>query len=102
MIKITAPQELPDPVEKCNPREWNPRYKVESESVTRRVKLYNKLHNTLDELEDKNSDLVHSLSNQVTYVKKLDTVIGINSQAIANLTSVIKDNVVHSHEIFKP
>ena len=55
MIKITAPQELPDPVEKCNPREWNPRYKVESESVTRRVKLYNKLHNTLDELEDKNS-----------------------------------------------
>ena len=30
----------------------------------------NKLHNTVDELEDKNSDLVHSLSNQVTYVKK--------------------------------
>jgi len=99
MIKITAPQEPPDPVEKCNPRERNPRYKVESENnVTRRVKLYNKLHNTLDELEDKNSDLVHSLSNQVTYVKKLDTVIGINSQAIANLTSVIKDNVVHSHD----
>ena len=30
----------------------------------------NKLRNTLDEMEDKNSDLVHSLSNQVTYVKK--------------------------------
>jgi hypothetical protein len=33
----------------------------------------NKLHSTLDELEDKNSDLVHSLSNQVTYARKLDT-----------------------------
>ena len=61
----------------------------------------NKLLNTLDELEDKNRDLVHSLSNQVTYVRKLDTVIGINSQAIANLTTVIKDNLVHSHEKFQ-
>ena len=59
-----------------------------------------KLHNTLDELKDKNSDLVHSLSNQVTYVKKLDTVTGINSEAIANLTTVIKDNLVRSHEKF--
>ena len=39
----------------------------------------NKLHNTLDKLKDKNSDLVHSLSYQVTHVRKLDTVIGINS-----------------------
>jgi len=102
MIKITALQEPPDSVEKCNPREQNPRYKVESENnVTRRVKLYNKLHNTLDELKDKNSDLVQSLSNQVTYVKKLDPVIGINSQAVANLTTVIKDNPVHLHEKFQ-
>jgi len=50
---------------------------------------------TLDKFEDKNSDLVHALSNQVTYVKKLDTVIGINSQAIASLTTVIKDNLIH-------
>ena len=61
----------------------------------------NKLHNTLDELEDKNSDLVYSLSNQVTYVKKPDTVTGINSEAIANLTTVIKNNLVHSHEKFQ-
>ena len=61
----------------------------------------NKLHDTLDELKDKNSDLIHSLSNQVTYAKKLDTVTGINSQAIANLTTVIKDNLVHSHEKFQ-
>jgi hypothetical protein len=61
----------------------------------------NKLHNTLDELKDKNSDIVHSLSNQVTYMKKLDTVTGINSQATANLTTVSKDNLVHSHEEFK-
>jgi len=31
-------------------------------------------------------------------VKKLDTVTGINSQAIENLTAVIKDKLVHSHE----
>ena len=61
----------------------------------------NKLHNTLHELEDKNSDIVHSLSNQVTYVKKLDTVTKINAEAIANLTTVIKDNLVHSHEKFQ-
>ena len=52
-------------------------------------------------MEDKNSDLVHSLSNQVTYVKKLNTVTGINFEAIANLTTVIKDNLVHSHEMFQ-
>jgi hypothetical protein len=61
----------------------------------------NKLHNTLDELQDKNSDIVHSLFDQVTYVKKLDTVIGINSQTIANLTSIIKDNLIHSQENFQ-
>jgi len=61
----------------------------------------NKLHNTLDELKDKNPKLVHSLSNRVTYVRKLDTVIGINSQAIANLTTVVKDNLVHSNEKFE-
>jgi len=60
-----------------------------------------KLHNILDELENYNSDLLHSLSNRVSYVKKLDTVTGINSQAIANLTTIIKDNLVHSHEKFK-
>jgi len=61
----------------------------------------NNLHSALDELKDKNSDLVHSLSSQVTYVKKLATVTGINSQAIANLTTVIKDNLVYSHEKFQ-
>jgi hypothetical protein len=61
----------------------------------------NNLHNTLDELKDKNSDLVHSLSNQVTYVRKLVTVTGINSQAIANTTTLIKDNLVHQHEKFQ-
>jgi hypothetical protein len=34
-------------------------------------------------------------------VKKLDTVIGINCQAVANLTTIIKDNQVHSDEKFQ-
>ena len=34
-------------------------------------------------------------------MKKLDTVTGINSQAIANLTNVSKDKLVHTHEEFQ-
>jgi hypothetical protein len=61
----------------------------------------NKLHNILDKLEYKNFDLVQSLSNQITYVKKLYTLTGINSQAIANFTTVIMDNLIHSHKKFQ-
>ena len=41
----------------------------------------------LHELQSKNADIVHSLLNQVTYVKRLDQVTRVNTDAIANLSS---------------
>jgi len=52
------------------------------------------LHGVLLELKYRNSDLIHPWSNQVTFVKKLDTITAINIKAIANLTTIIKDNIV--------
>ena len=42
------------------------------------------LHNTLDSLQASTSDIVHSLTNQVTYDKKLHTMARVNANAIAN------------------
>jgi hypothetical protein len=59
------------------------------------------LHETLDGLKSTTSDLVHSLNSQLTYVKKLDTATSINAMAIANLSSIVKDNVIQSHNTFQ-
>ena len=56
------------------------------------------LHDVLNELKFENSDILHSLANQFTYVKKLNTAVEIDTAAIANLSSIIKDIMVHSHE----
>jgi hypothetical protein len=47
------------------------------------------LHDTLYELQSSNSDIVNSLSNHVTYIKKLDTATQVNANAIANLFSIV-------------
>jgi hypothetical protein len=59
------------------------------------------LHDTLNELQSSNSDIVHSLSNQVTYAKKLDTTTQVNANAIANLSSIVKDIVLQSYDNFQ-
>ena len=58
------------------------------------------LHNTLNELQSSTSDIAHSVSNQVTYVKKLDTATKVNANAVANLSSILKDIVIQSYERF--
>jgi len=58
------------------------------------------LHETLDGLKSTTSDIVHKLNSQLTYVKKLDTATGINAMAIANLSSIVKDIVIQSHNKF--
>jgi len=45
------------------------------------------LHDVLNELQFQNSDISHSLSNQFTYVKKLNTAVKIDTEAIANLSN---------------
>jgi hypothetical protein len=59
------------------------------------------LHNTLEKLQVQNSDIVHSLNNQLTLVKKLSSAIEVSTDAVANLSSIVKDNPVQSHAKFQ-
>ena len=53
------------------------------------------LHEELEELRQRNSDIAHSVSYQLSYVKDLGKV---NAEAIANLSSVIKEQMIQSHD----
>jgi hypothetical protein len=59
------------------------------------------LHETFDGLKSATFDIVHSLNSQLTYVNKSDTATGINAMAIANLSSIVKDIVIQSHNKFQ-
>ena len=61
----------------------------------------NSLHEALDELQLTQKDIVHSTIQQVTYIKKLDTVTSVTSQAIANLSGILKDVMIKSDDKFK-
>jgi hypothetical protein len=41
---------------------------------------------------------MHSLTNQLTYVRDLSMSSKVNAGAIANLSSVLKDQIVKSHD----
>ena len=56
------------------------------------------LHGTIDELKSKEVDIVHSLANQLTYVKGLGQNTRINTDAISNMSSIVKNELVHSHD----
>ena len=57
-----------------------------------------KLHDVFTELKSRNSDIVHSLANQLMYVKKLDSFSAVKTDAIANLSSIVKENLMNSHD----
>jgi hypothetical protein len=59
------------------------------------------LHRTLEDLQEKHADVTHSLSNQLTYIKNLGTLTEASADAIANLSSVVKDAVVQSRGKFQ-
>jgi len=59
------------------------------------------LHDLLNELQFQNSDISHFLANQFPYVKELNTAVKIDTEAIANLSNIIKDNMIQSHEKFQ-
>jgi len=42
------------------------------------------LHNVFDDLQTRNSDIIRSMNNQLSYVKKLDNTAAVNADAIAN------------------
>jgi hypothetical protein len=57
---------------------------------TETISDIHELHNIFDNLQPKNADIVHSLDNQLTCVKKLDTVAAVNTDSIMNLSSITK------------
>jgi hypothetical protein len=59
------------------------------------------LHEVFNELQGSQTDVIHSISKEVTYMKQLDALTGVNSGTTANLSSIVKDVVIHSHDKFK-
>jgi len=59
-----------------------------------------RLHQTIEELETKDADIIHSLENQMTYVKNLDLSSRLQTQSIANLSTVVKKFMIDSHDRF--
>ena len=57
------------------------------------------LHQALDKLQGEEADIVHS-ENQITYIRNLELSSRVNSQAISNLSVVVKDFMVQSHDRF--
>jgi hypothetical protein len=58
----------------------------------------NQLHGTIDELKSKEADIVHSLANQLTYVKGLVENKRINTYAISDMSKIVRNKLVHSHD----
>jgi hypothetical protein len=59
------------------------------------------LHSVIDELQENQKNVIHSVTNQFTYIKKLDSIATVNVEAISNLSRIIKENVIYSHEKFQ-
>jgi hypothetical protein len=59
------------------------------------------LNDVVNDLQLKNDDIVHSLANQLTYVNDLSTSNKINAGAIANITAIVRDEVIRSHDEFQ-
>jgi hypothetical protein len=53
------------------------------------------------ELQCSQRVVIHSVTNQLTYIKRLDTITNVNVEAIANPSSIIKDTLMNSHERFR-
>jgi hypothetical protein len=56
------------------------------------------LHDVVNDLQQRNADIIHSLANQLTCVKDLSTSFKINAEAIANLSTILLDQVIQSHD----
>jgi len=59
------------------------------------------LHNNFDELQSRQQDTVHSVANRLTYINKLDTITSVNPEAIANVSGIIRDDMIKSHDKFR-
>ena len=59
------------------------------------------LHEPLDELKSRDSDIAHSLSSQISYTKNVDSTVKVNAAGIGNLSNIVKDIVTQSNEHYR-
>jgi hypothetical protein len=59
------------------------------------------LHSVFDDLQTKNSDIVHSWKNQLSYVEKLNKITTINADAIEDISNIVKHDMIKSHDKFQ-
>ena len=52
------------------------------------------LHNAIDVMQRKEDTIVHSLNQQVTYLKQLDDTVKFNYQAIVNFSTTLKGDSI--------
>ena len=69
--------------------------------LTTIVSDVHELHKVFNELQGSQTKFIHSVSKQVTYMKQLNALPVINSGTIANLSRIVKDVGIHSHDKFK-
>jgi hypothetical protein len=48
------------------------------------------LHNTVQELHEREENIVHSVNNQLTYLKTLDSSVQFNTKAVKILSGKVK------------
>jgi hypothetical protein len=58
----------------------------------------NQLHATIDDLISKKADIVHSLATELTYLKGLVENTRINTDAISNMSKIVRNELFQSHE----
>jgi hypothetical protein len=56
------------------------------------------LHVAVDKLKMREDDIYHSLADYVSYVRNVESVTQVDTAAIANLSSVVKNFMLDSHE----
>jgi hypothetical protein len=66
--------------------------------VTPTLSDLNQLHGTIDELMSKEADIVHSLANQLSYMKGLGQNARVNADAISNISTIVKNELVQSYD----
>jgi hypothetical protein len=59
------------------------------------------LHEILDELKSRGSDIAQYMSSQISYMKNLDSTVKINAARIVNLSIVFKGIVIQSNEHYQ-
>jgi hypothetical protein len=59
------------------------------------------LHKIFDELQCNKQNIVPSIDNQITAIKKLDSDTSENAESKANLSIVIRGNIIRSHDRFQ-